>query len=73
MIVETGYLVDENDPERMERSRRQLARTIREAINNTDGHCKGVFYWEPECKPSHFTEDGHPTIIMDAFQDWDAH
>ena len=52
MIVETGYLVDENDPERMERSRRQLARTIREAINNTDGH---------------------PTIIMDAFQDWDAH
>ena len=75
MIVETGFLVDENDPERMERSRGQLARTIRESINNTDGHCKGVFYWEPECKPSQyklgaFTEDGHPTIIMDAFQDW---
>ena len=76
MIVETGYPVDENDPERMERSRSQLARTIREAINNTDGHCKGVFYWEPECKPSQyklgaFTEDGHPTIIMDAFKDWE--
>ena len=75
MIVETGFLVDENDPERMERSRRQLARTIREAINNTDGHCKGVFYWEPECKPSQyklgaFTESGYPTVIMDAFQDW---
>ena len=75
MIVETGYPVDENDPERMERSRRQLARTIREAVNNTDGHCKGVFYWEPECKPSQyklgaFTEDGHPTIIMNAFKDW---
>ena len=75
MIVETGYPVDENDPERMERSRRQLARTIREAVNNTDGHCKGVFYWEPECRPSQyklgaFTEDGHPTIIMNAFKDW---
>ena len=56
MIVETGYLVDENDPERMERSRRQLARTIREAINNTDGHCKGVFYWETLMPRVH--EDG---------------
>ena len=75
MIVETGFLVDEKDPERMERSRKQLARTIREAMNNTDGHCKGVFYWEPECKPSQyrlgaFTEDGYPTVIMDAFQNW---
>ena len=37
--------------------------------------CKDVFYWEPECKPSQyklgaFTEDGHPTIIMNAFSDW---
>lgn len=75
MIVETGFMVDEKDPERMERSRKQLARTIREAMNNTDGHCKGVFYWEPECKPSQyrlgaFTEDGYPTVIMDAFQNW---
>ena len=75
MIVETGFLVDENDPERMETSRRQLARVIRESINNTDGHCKGVFYWEPECKPSQyklgaFTEHGFPTAIMDAFKDW---
>ena len=75
MIVETGFLVDENDPVRMETSRRQLARVIRESINNTDGRCKGVFYWEPECRPSQyklgaFTEDGRPTIIMDAFKDW---
>lgn len=31
--------------------------------------------WEPECKPSQyrlgaFTEDGRPTVIMDAFSDW---
>ena len=75
MIVETGFLVDEKDPERMERSRRQLARVIRESINNTDGKCKGVFYWEPECKPSQyklgaFTEGGYPTVIMEAFNDW---
>ena len=36
--------------------------------------CKGVFYWEPECKPSQyklgaFTEDGRPTRIMDAFKE----
>ena len=75
MIVETGFLVDESDPEVMEESRRQLARVIRESINNTDGYCKGVFYWEPECRPSQyklgaFTEDGRPTVIMDAFKDW---
>lgn len=75
MIVETGFLVDESDPEVLEESRRQLARVIRESINNTDGRCKGVFYWEPECRPSQyklgaFTEDGRPTVIMDAFKDW---
>jgi uncharacterized ion transporter superfamily protein YfcC len=76
MIVETGFLVDESDPVRMETSRRQLARVIRESINNTDGRCKGVFYWEPECRPSQyklgaFTEDGRPTVIMDAFKEWE--
>ena len=75
MIVETGFLVDESKPEVIEESRRQLARVIRESIENTDGICKGVFYWEPECRPSQyklgaFTEDGHPTVIMDAFKDW---
>ena len=72
MIVETGYEVDEKRPEVMEAGRDQLARLIRECRTKTGGHCKGVFYWEPECKPSQyklgaFTEDGHPTAIMDAF------
>ena len=64
-----------NDPARLERGRKQLARVIRESMYETDGRCKGVFYWEPECRPSQyklgaFTEDGHPTVIMDAFTDW---
>ena len=75
MIVETGFLVDEDNPERLERSRSQLARVIRESMNETNGRCKGVFYWEPECRPSQyrlgaFTENGYPTVIMDAFRDW---
>lgn len=75
MIVETGFLVDESRPEVLEEGRRQLARVIRESMNETGGRCKGVFYWEPECKPSQyklgaFTEDGRPTVIMDAFSDW---
>ena len=75
MIVETGFLVDESRPEVLEEGRRQLARVIRESIENTDGRCKGVFYWEPECRPSQyrlgaFTEGGRPTVIMDAFKDW---
>lgn len=74
MIVETGFYVDEEQPEVLEAGRQQLARVIRESINETNGRCKGVFYWEPECKPSQyrlgaFTEDGHPTVIMDAFTD----
>ena len=76
MIVETGFYVDEENPEILEQGRQQLARVIRESINETNGRCKGVFYWEPECKPSQyrlgaFTEDGHPTVIMDAFSNWD--
>lgn len=76
MIVETGFYVDEESPEVLETGRRQLARVIRESINNTNGRCKGVFYWEPQCKPSQyrlgaFTEDGRPTVIMDAFINWE--
>lgn len=76
MIVETGFYVDEEKPELLEEGRKQLARVIRESINETNGRCKGVFYWEPECKPSQyrlgaFTEEGHPTVIMDAFTDWE--
>lgn len=68
MIVETG--MESAQPEEGEKL---LRRILSEAQNNTQGYCKGVFYWEPECKPSTyalgaFTEDGHPTCIMKAFQ-----
>lgn len=76
MIVETGFYVDEEKPEVLEAGRKQLARVIRESINETNGRCKGVFYWEPECKPSQyrlgaFTEEGKPTVIMEAFTNWE--
>ena len=53
--------------------KRQLERIVKESRENTGGRCKGVFYWEPECKPSQyrlgaFTADGRPTMIMDAFK-----
>ena len=53
--------------------KRQLERIVKESRENTGGRCKGVFYWEPECKPSQyrlgaFTADGRPTVIMDAFK-----
>ena len=72
MIVETGYEVDERHPEVMEEGRRQLTRVIREAQECTDGHCRGVFYWEPQCKPGGyklgaFDSKGAPTVIMDGF------
>ena len=76
MIVETGFEVDESKPEVLEEGRRQLARVIRESIHDTDGHCKGVFYWEPECKPRSyklgaFTAEGRPTVIMEAYKDYE--
>lgn len=72
MIVETGYEVDDKNPETMEEGRRQLAELIRLCLNNTGGHCKGVFYWEPTCRPSQyklgaFTEEGKPSAIMRAY------
>ena len=77
MIVETGFEVDESKPEVLEEGRRQLARVIRESIHNTDGHCKGVFYWEPECRPQAyklgaFTVEGRPTVIMEAYKDYET-
>ena len=76
MIVETGMLcADEQgnlaDATVLEEGYQHLARIIKES---KDVGCKGVFYWEPECKPSQyklgaFTEDGRPTKIMDAFKE----
>mgnify|MGYP002853831021 CR=1 FL=1 len=72
MIVETGYEVDEEHPEKMEEGRRLLARVVREARTETNGHCRGVFYWEPQCRPrgyklGAFYSDGTPTAIMNGF------
>ena len=72
MIVETGFEVDEQHPEVMEQGRDLLARMIREARTLTAGHCRGVFYWEPQCLPGGyqlgaFSSKGAPTVIMDGF------
>lgn len=71
MIVETGFLVDEERPYVMVQGREQFAELLRRARTETAGKCKGVFYWEPTCKPSQyklgaFHEDGRPTDIMRA-------
>ena len=72
MIVETGFEVDESRPEVMEKGRDQLRRIIRES--KAGGHCEGIFYWEPECRPGQyklgaFDSEGKPTVIMDAFNE----
>ncbi len=72
MIVETGFEVDEQHPEKMEEGRRQLTRVIKEARSMTNGHCRGVFYWEPQCLPGGyklgaFDHNAAPTAIMEAF------
>ena len=78
MIVETGMeCADDNGKLAgdavLAEGKALLSRILEECRDNTDGRCKGVFYWEPECKPSQyrlgaFTEDGSPTVIMDAFK-----
>lgn len=72
MIVETGFPVDEEHPEVMDEGKALLEQVIYRSRTETNGRCKGVFYWEPCCRPSMyhlgaFTEDGHPTAIMQAF------
>lgn len=77
MIVETGMeCADDNgklaSASVLAQGKSMLTRIIRESREETNGRCKGVFYWEPQCKPSKyrlgaFTEEGFPTVIMDAF------
>lgn len=78
MIVETGMECADGEGKLasaavLSEGKAQLSRIVKECRENTNGRCKGVFYWEPECKPSKyslgaFTEDGRPTVIMDAFE-----
>ncbi len=78
MIVETGFEVDEQHPEKMEEGRRQLARIIRESRRDTKSHCRGVFYWEPQCLPGGyklgaFNSKAAPTAIMEGFVEESSH
>lgn len=69
MIVEVGM-----DALHPDEGYDQLTRILREARTQTDGRCRGVIYWEPECRPSQyrlgaFSEDGRPLKIMKAFKE----
>ncbi len=78
MIVETGMECGDEKGNLassgiLEAGRRNLSRLIDECLTGTEGRCRGVFYWEPQCSPRQyrlgaFTEDGKPTVIMDAFK-----
>ncbi len=80
MLVETGMECANDQGQllpdsALQAGRECMSRIIRECRDSTDNRCRGVFYWEPECKPSFyrlgaFTEDGHPTAIMEAFSDY---
>lgn len=79
MVVETGMECADKYGKLVSASvlaegKRQLARILKECRDNTNGRCKGVFYWEPQCRPSQyrlgaFTEGGRPTVIMEAFKE----
>lgn len=69
MIVETGM-----EALQPEEGYRQLKRILHESRHHTEGRCRGVFYWEPQCRPSQyklgaFDEEGRPTLIMQAFSE----
>ena len=67
MIVETGY-----DADHPEAGKKWLKRLISAARTQTDGHCKGVFYWAPEAEGQYRLgafRNHRPTAIMDAFKD----
>lgn len=72
MIVETGFEVDDKRPYVMEAGRQQLQDIIRMCRTEVYGHCLGIFYWEPTCRPGQyklgaFNGEGKPTAIMRAF------
>lgn len=75
IVTETGYEVDEAYAEVCHQGYEQFTKLLRRCRFETGGHCRGVFYWEPLCRPSMyklgaFTEDGHPTEIMRAYKDY---
>lgn len=65
MIVETGY-----DVMCPNQGKLFMQRLISQAYSNTDGACRGVFYWAPEAEgqyPLGAFHDRRPTIILDPF------
>lgn len=71
MIVETGVEVDEQHPEVMAESVRQVDLICRSAHDTP--HCLGIFYWNPTCRPGGyrlgaFGSDRRPTDIMKVYR-----
>ena len=68
MIVETGY-----DADSAEEGYLFTKRLIQAAYEQTNGHCKGIFYWAPELE-GHYKlgafRNHRPTKIMDAFTEF---
>ena len=67
MIVETG--TEAKHPKEGKAFMRKL---LKAAMNDTEGHCKGVFYWAPELEgqyPLGAFDNHRPTAIMEAFQE----
>ncbi len=71
MICEVGMRYDE-----AETAYEMLSYLRSQCENATGGHCKGIFYWEPEA-PAGYNDgyylgafaDGAPTKALDAFKD----
>jgi arabinogalactan endo-1,4-beta-galactosidase len=65
MVVEAGVEV-----KKPVEGKQIMVAIIHASKNNTNGHCKGVFYWAPELEdqyPLGAFQDGKPTAIMEAF------
>ncbi len=66
MIVETGVEASKPEP-----GRAFMRKLFDAALTQTNGRCKGVFYWAPECCHGGYSlgafQNDRPTVIMDAF------
>ena len=55
-----------------EKGKKFLSDLIEASVNQTEGHCKGVFYWAPELE-GHYKlgafRNHRPTVIMDAYKE----
>lgn len=73
MIVETGAETRPHGSVTIDDSAAFVSRLSALAKTRTQGVCKGLFYWEPECRPQMydkgaFDETGRPTQIMNAIR-----